>query len=90
MQFHQIVALAVMLSLGFLIDTTVKLFRYRRRAKIAQEPWRMRDIQILRKPEAFEAEEVRLARRHWVSCALMLGLILLFLTVRPAVIPVAG
>ena len=90
MQFHQIVALSVMLALGFLIDTTIKLFRYRRRAKIAQEPWRMRDIQILRKPEAFEAEEVKLARRHWISCALMLGMILLFLFVRPAVIPVAG
>jgi len=90
MQFYQIVALAVMLTLGFLIDTTVKLFRYRRRAKIAQEPWRMRDIQILRRPKTFEAEEVRLARRHWVSCVLMLGLILLFLAVRPAVIPVAG
>ena len=90
MQFYQIVALAVMLTLGFLIDTTVKLFRYRRRAKIAQEPWRMRDIQSLRRPKTFEAEEVRLARRHWVSCVLMLGLILLFLAVRPAVIPVAG
>lgn len=90
MQFHQIVALAVMVALGFLIDTTIKLFRYRRRAKIAQEPWRMRDIQILRKPEAFEVDEVRLARRHWIACALMLGMFLLFLFVRPAVIPVAG
>lgn len=86
MQFHQIVSIGVMIALAFVIDTTVKLFRYRRRAKISQEPWRMRDIQILRKPDQFPADEVNLARRHWIACAAMLGLILLFLAVRPDVI----
>ena len=88
MHFHQVIAIAVMVALALVIDTTIKLFRYRRRAKIAQEPWRMRDVQILRKPEQFEPDEVKLARRHWIACVAMLAMILLFLALRPDVIPV--
>jgi len=80
MQFHQIVALCIVIALAFVIDSTVKLQRYRRKNEIRGG---LRDFRILRRPNDFPLEETRLAFRNWISCAATLGFVVLYLVAAP-------
>lgn len=83
MEFHQAVAICIVIAMAFVIDSTVKLFRYRRRSQISAMRGPLRDIQILRRPNDFEMEETRLTYKNWLSCAAMLALMILFLLTSP-------
>lgn len=83
MEFHQVIAISIVIALAFVIDSTVKLFRFRRRNKITQAPWQLRDIKILKRPNDYPLEEARLTAKNWISSAVLLGLIVVFLLTSP-------
>jgi|GEM_PF-1444472 len=80
MSLHQVAAICIVIALAFVVDSTVKLYRFRRKNKITD---RFRDIRILRRPTDFPFEETRLTYRSWISCAATLGFIVLFLILAP-------
>ena len=83
MEFHQVIAISIVIALAFVIDSTVKLFRFRRRNKITQAPWQFRDIKILKRPNDYPLEEARLTAKNWISSAVLFGLIVVFLLTSP-------
>lgn len=83
MPFHQIVAICIVIAMAFVIDSTVKLFRYRRRNETSLTRGPLRDIAILRRPNDFPIEETRLTYRNWIACGGMLALMILFLLTSP-------
>jgi hypothetical protein len=83
MEFHIVIAIAIIITMAFVMDSTVKLFRFRRKNKITQSPLKFRDISILRRPNDFPVEEARLTYKNWISCTVMLVLMMLFLYVSP-------
>lgn len=83
MEFYQVVAICIVICMAFVIDSTVKLFRYRRRNKIEQSFLKFRDLQILRRPNDFEMQEARLTYKNWISSGAMLVLIITFLVISP-------
>jgi hypothetical protein len=83
MEFHIVVAIAIIIALALVMDSTLKLFRFRRKNKITQSPLKFRDISILRRPNDFPVEEARLTYKNWISCTVMLILMVLFLYISP-------
>ncbi len=83
MEFYQVVGLSLVIAMAFVVDSTVKLFRYRRRNKDTLEPVPFRDLAILARPSRFTREEARLTYRNWISCAATVVLITLFLALSP-------
>ena len=81
MAFHQIVAICIVVALAFVIDSTVKLFRFRRKNGIRD---RFRDLRIMRRPSDFPLDEARLTYKSWIACIATLGFVLLFLVVAPS------
>ncbi|MEQ9123289.1 MAG: hypothetical protein RIM80_12070 [Alphaproteobacteria bacterium] len=81
MEFHQIVALCIVIALAFVIDSTVKLQRYRRKNEIRGAA--LRDFRILRRPNEFPLQETRLAFRSWIACAAAVGFVVLYLAAAP-------
>lgn len=83
MEFHQAVAICIVIAMAFVIDSTVKLYKYRRKNDIQNLKGPLRDLSILRRPLDYPHEEARLTIRNWLSCAVMLGLMVLFLLTSP-------
>ena len=86
MELYQVVAISVIVAIAFCLDSTVKLYRYRRRNNINQSPLQFRDIKILRRPNDYETEETRLTYRNWISSIAVLALLLLFVKIKPEAI----
>ncbi len=80
MQLQNIIAICIVIALAFVIDSTVKLYRYRRRNEISG---RLRDLAILRRPNDFPIQEARLTFKNWIACGAMLVLVALFLLIGP-------
>lgn len=90
MELHQAVAICIVIALAFVIDSTVKLYKYRRKNEITNLKGPFRDISILRRPLDFEYEEARLTIRNWLSCAMMLALVVAFLLISPPTLREGG
>lgn len=83
MEFHQAVAICIVISMAFVIDSTVKLYKYRRKNGIHNMQGPLRDMKILRRPLDYDHEEARLTIRNWLSCCMMLALMVVFLIASP-------
>ena len=83
MDIYIVVAIAIIITMAFVLDSTVKLFRFRRQNKVAQVSLKFRDISILRRPNDFPVEEARLTYKNWISCTVMLLLMAIFLCISP-------
>lgn len=83
MEFYQVVGLSLVIAMAFVADSTVKLFRFRRRNKETLEPVRFRDLAVLKRPSAFPPEEARLTYRNWIACAATIILVATFLALSP-------
>ena len=77
MQIHLIFAICTLVSLGVVVDTTVKLFRFRRKNAQTLGKMAFRDFAILRRPNDFPVEETRLTYKNWLSSLATLVLIAL-------------
>ena len=80
MEFHRVVAICIIIALALVIDSGIKLFRYRRRNEIRD---RFRDFHVLRRPSDFPLVEARLTYKCWIASMSTLGLVLLFLATAP-------
>lgn len=78
MEYHQAIAICVIISLAFVIDSTIKLYKYRAKNKVDHIRGPLRDIAIVRRPAQFPLEESRLVIRNWLSCLAFLGLLVAF------------
>ena len=85
MQAYQVVAVAVavMIAMGFVVNSTLKLTRFRKKTGVKRTMVDLRDLSVFRQPDNFDAEEVRLVRSNWIACAALFALVLLMLAVSP-------
>ena len=83
MEAYQVVAVAVMIGMGFVVNSTLKLTRFRKKTGVKRTMVDLRDLSVFRQPGNFDVEEVRLVRRNWIACAALFALVLLMLAVSP-------
>jgi hypothetical protein len=83
MQPYQAVALAVMIAMAFVVNSTLKLDRFRKQIGVRRTMFNVRDLSVIRQPRNYDTEEVRLVRTNWIACAALLALVLLMLAVSP-------
>ena len=83
MEAYQVVAVAVMIAMGFVVNSTLKLTRFRKKTGVKRTMLDLRDLSVFRQPGNFDVEEVRLVRRNWIACATLFALVLLMLAVSP-------
>ena len=83
MEPYQAVALAVMIAMGFVVNSTMKLKNFRKKIGVKRTMVDLRDLSVLRQPRTYDAEEVRLVRTNWIACAALFALVLLMLAVSP-------
>ena len=87
MEAYQFVAVAVMIAMGFVVNSTLKLTRFRKKTGVKRTMVDLRDLSVFRRPGNYDAEEVRLVRNNWITCAALLALVLLMLAVSPEDLP---
>lgn len=83
MEAYQVVAVAVMIAMGFVVNSTLKLTRFRKKTGVKRAMVDLRDLSVFRQPGNFDTEEVRLVRNNWIACAALFALVLLMLSVSP-------
>ena len=83
MEAYQVVAVTVMIAMGFVVNSTLKLTRFRKKTGVKRTMVDLRDLSVFRQPDKFDVEEVRLVRRNWIACAALFALVLLMLAVSP-------
>jgi hypothetical protein len=83
MEFHQFVAISVLISAAFVVDGTIKLYRYRKRSEVQQKPWDFRDLKVLRRPRDYPLQEARMVFRSWLACLTLVVMIGVFLVTNP-------
>jgi len=83
LQLHLVFAICTLVALGFVVDSTVKLYRYRRKNAQTLGKMAFRDFAILRRPNDFAVEEARLTYKNWISSLATLVLIALFAWASP-------
>ena len=62
MEPYQAVALAVMIAMAFVVNSTLKLNRFRKQIGVRRTMFNVRDLSVIRQPRNYETEEVRHAR----------------------------
>ena len=83
MELYQGVAIAVMIALGVVVHTTMKLNGLRKDLKVERTLINVRDLEVMRHPQRYDSEEVRLVRTTWLACATAFALVMLLLAVSP-------
>ena len=83
MEVHQVVGIGILVGLVFVTSSTVRLGRLRRQAGWKRPLFHLRELTVLRRPNHFSPEEVRLVRQNLLASAAVLALVLLFLAVSP-------
>jgi hypothetical protein len=83
MELYQVVAMAVMIAMGFVVNSTLKLTRFRKKIGVKRTMVDLRDLYVFRQPRNYDSEEVRLVRANWIACAAVLALVLLMLALSP-------
>ena len=87
MEPYQAVAVAVMIAMGFVVNSTLKLSRFRKKIGVKRTMVDLRDLSVFRQPRDYDVEEVRLVRANWIACAAVFALVLLMLAVSPEDLP---
>ena len=87
MEPYKAVAIAVMIAMGFVVNSTLKLNRFRKKIGVKRTMVDLRDLSVFRQPRNYDAEEVRLVRANWITCAALLALVILMLGVIPEDLP---
>ena len=72
-----------MIAMGFVVNSTLKLTRFRKKIGVKRTMIDLRDLSVFRQPRNFDAEEVRLVRNNWIACAALFALVLLMLALIP-------
>lgn len=72
-----------MIAMGFVVNSTLKLNRFRKKIGVKRTMVDLRDLSVLRQPRNYDNEEVRLVRSNWIACGALLALVLLMLAVSP-------
>ena len=83
MEPYQAVAVAVMIAMGFVVNSTMKLNKFRKKIGVKRTMVNLRDLSVFRQPRNYDTEEVHLVRTNWVACVTLFTLVLLMLAVSP-------
>jgi hypothetical protein len=83
MEQYQAAAIAVMIAMGFVVNSTLKLTRFRKKIGVKRTMVDLRDLYVFRQPRNYDSEEVRLVRANWIACAAVLALVMLMLALSP-------
>jgi hypothetical protein len=87
MELYQVVAIAVMIAMGLVVNSTLKLNHLRKKNGVVRTAINLRDLAVFRQPQNFDAQEVYLVRSNWIACATLFALVLLMLAVSPDDLP---
>ena len=83
METYHFVAIVVVIAMGFVVDTTLRLNKLRKQLGIVRPMINWRDLEVAYQPQDFDAYEVTLVRRNWAACTAVFALVLLLLTLLP-------
>ena len=83
MHAYQLIVIAVMVALGLVVHSTVRLNGLRKELEIQRTMVNVRDWSVLKNPTDYDPREVRLVRTHWIACAAAFGLLLLLFATAP-------
>ena len=83
MEPYQAVAVAVMIAMGFVVNSTIRLNNLRKKIGVKRTMVNLRDLSVFRQPRNYDNEEVRLVRANWIACAALFALVMLMLAVSP-------
>ena len=83
MHAYQLVAIAVMIALGLVVHSTVRLNGLRKELKIERTIINLRDWSVLRNPAEHDPLEVRLVWTHWIACAAAFALVIMLFALAP-------
>jgi hypothetical protein len=83
MEAYQLVAIAVMIAMGLVVDSTLRLNNLRKNNGVVRPMINLRDLSVITQPQNFDAQEVAYVRRNWIACAALLALVLLMLALIP-------
>lgn len=83
MEAYQAVGIGVMVAMGFVVHSTVRLNALRKARKVERHMINVRDWFVLIRPADFDAEEVQWVRTSWIACAALMGLLLLLFALAP-------
>ena len=53
MEAYQVVAIAVMIAMGFVVNSTLKLTRFRKKTGVKRTMVDLRDLSVFRQPDNF-------------------------------------
>ena len=84
MEIYQVVAIAVMIAMGLVVNSTMKLNNLRKQNGVVRTAINLRDLAVFRRPHDFDAQEVLLVHNNWICCGVLLALVLFMLSVIPA------
>ena len=83
MHAYQLVAVAVMVALGVVVHSTVRLNALRKELEIERTMVNLRDLAVMRNPGEHNPLEVRLVWTHWIACAAAFVLVMVLFAVSP-------
>ena len=83
METYQLVGIAVMVGMGFVVHSTMSLNRLRNVMGVPKAMFNFRDLSVLRHPDRFDPLEVRLVRTTWVACVGLFVLVIVLINVVP-------
>ena len=84
METYQLVGVAVMVGMGFVVHSTMSLNRLRNVMGVPKQMFNFRDLSVLRHPDRFDPLEVRLVRTNWIACVALFVLVITLINVIPA------
>ena len=83
METYQLVGIAVMVGMGFVVHATMSLNRLRNVMGVPKAMFNFRDLSVLRNPGQYDPMEVRLVRTSWLACVALFALVLVLINVIP-------
>lgn len=83
METYQVVGIAVMIGMGFVVHSTMSLNRLRNVMGVPKAMFNFRDLSVIRNPGDFDPLEVRLVRTNWIACVALFALVLVLINVVP-------
>ena len=68
---------------GVVVHSTMRLNGLRKRLEIERPMLNFRDLWVMRDPQKFDPEEVRLVRQNWLACLVLFALVMALIALSP-------
>ena len=83
MELYQAIAIGVMVAMGLVVNSTVRLNSLRKKNEVPKTMLNFRDLKVFQNPHRYPIDEVKLVRSNWISCLILLVLVCALLLTVP-------